>query len=149
VSIRRAIEADVSKVAVLVKSLAHYYLNEPNGELPSWLADTLTYEAFTSRISSAEYLNFVFEEAGSIVGYIAIKKPGHLYHLFVAEECHGQGVSRLLWEHAKRHCQCNCFSLRSSIYAVPVYKRFGFSESGPVGTKDGVSFQPMELRHEC
>lgn len=147
--IRKAIETDVPKVASLVKSLAHYYLNEPSRELPSWLADTLTYEAFAARISSTEYLNFVFEEAGSIVGYIAIKKTGHLYHLFVAEECQGRGVSRLLWEHAKRHCQCNCFSLRSSIYAVPVYKRFGFLESGPVGTKDGVSFQPMELHHKC
>jgi predicted GNAT family N-acyltransferase len=44
--------------------------------------------------------------------------------------------------------QSNRFTLRSSLYAVPIYKRFGFSESGPVGTKDGISFQPMELRRE-
>lgn len=39
-------------------------------------------------------------------------------------------------------------SVRSSIYAVPVYKRFGFLESGPAGSKDGVSFEPMEYLSE-
>ena len=148
-SIRPAIETDVPQIDGLVKSLAHYYLDDPSGELPSWLDDTLTHEAFTSRIFDIEYLNFVFEESGSIAGYVSIKGAGHLYHLFVAEASQGKGISRLLWEHVKKHCQCNSFALRSSIYAVPIYKRFGFSESGPVGTKDGVSFQPMELRSEC
>ncbi|MBI1425724.1 MAG: GNAT family N-acetyltransferase [Gammaproteobacteria bacterium] len=144
-SIRPANETDVPQIAVLVKSLAHYYLNDPSRELPSWLNNTLTYEAFADRISSSEYLNFVYEEAGTIVGYISINRNGHLYHLFVAEQSQGKGISRLIWEHAKQYCECVCFSVRSSLYAIPVYKRFGFCETGPVGTKDGVSFQPMEL----
>lgn len=142
--IRTANITDVPQLADLAKSLAHYYLSDPSGGLPSWLADTLTYEAFASRLSSAEYFNFVYEEDGSVIAYISINKNGHLYHLFVAEQFQGKGISRLLWECAKKSCQCNSYSLRSSLYAIPVYKRFGFSESGPVRTKDGVSFQPME-----
>ncbi|NVK43509.1 MAG: hypothetical protein HWE39_19870 [Oceanospirillaceae bacterium] len=92
------------KLASLVRSLAHYYLNDPSEELPSWLSATLTHEAFTSRFVNAEYMNFVLEDVGSIVGYISIKKPGNIYHL-----------------------------------------KFGFSESGAIGTNDGVSFQPMEI----
>ncbi len=147
-NIRPAVESDVPHIARLVRSLAHYYLDRTDGELPSWLDDTLTYEAFLSRISDPDYLNFVYEESGSVVGYISVKEAGHLYHLFVAEGFHGNGISRLLWEHAREHCHCSSFTLRSSLHAVPVYKRFGFTESGPVGTKDGVSFQPMELRGE-
>lgn len=147
-TIRPAIESDVPHVARLVKSLAHYYLDDSSGELPKWLNDTLTFEAFSSRISGPDNLNFVYEESGIIVGYISVKEIGHLYHLFVADGFQGNGISRLLWEHAREHCHCNSFTLRSSLHAVPVYKRFGFMESGPVGTKDGVSFQPMELHGE-
>lgn len=145
-NIRPAVESDVPQVARLVKTLAHYYLDDPGRELPQWLDETLTYKAFSLRISGPDYLNFVYEESGSIVGYISVKGVGHLYHLFVAEGFQGNGISRLLWEHAREHCHCRSFTLRSSLYAVPVYKRFGFVESGPVGIKDGVSFQPMELR---
>ncbi len=68
-NIRPAVESDVPQVARLVKSLAHYYLDDPGRDLPPWLDDTLTYEAFSSRISDADYLNLVYEEAGSILHF--------------------------------------------------------------------------------
>ena len=144
-SIRQAVREDVPQIADLVRSLAHYYLDSPDAVLPSWLNDTLTDDAFLMRITSREYSNFVFDVADSVVGYIAIKEPGHLYHLFVSERFQGNGISRQLWEHVKENSGSTVFTVRSSLYAVPVYKRFGFSESGPAGIKDGVSFQPMEL----
>ncbi|MEP4547416.1 MAG: GNAT family N-acetyltransferase [Saccharospirillum sp.] len=143
-SIRAAINVDVPAVSILVKSLAHYYLDGSGETLPSWLEDTLTHEAFLARLTDADCLNLVFDVSGAIVGYISVKKPGHLYHLFVAEGFQGKGISRLLWEQVKRQCRCNSFTVRSSIHAIPVYSRFGFTESGPVGTRDGVSFQHME-----
>lgn len=148
-SIRAASHVDIEQMVRLVKSLAFYYLDNPNAELPLWLKESLTKEAFEIRVSSSDYLNFVYEEEGSVIGYISVKQPGHLYHLFVAEEFQGRGISRLLWNYVLRNSECKTFSLRSSLYAIPVYKKFGFSESGPVGTKDGVSFQPMELRITC
>lgn len=143
-NIRAANKADIPTLVNLVKSLAHYYLEDPNGKLPRWLDDTLTPEAFLARIVDADYLNLVFEEADSVVGYVSVKRSGHLYHLFVAEEFQGKGISRLLWEQVKRQCRCNSFTVRSSIHAIPVYSRFGFTESGPVRTREGVFFQQME-----
>lgn len=144
-NIREATQSDIPQISALVKSLAHYYLDGAKAQLPVWLADTLTDDAFLSRVSSEEYVNFLCEIDSEVVGYIAVKAPNHLYHLFVAEPFQGQGISRILWEHVLSHKQYDSFSLRSSLYAVPVYKRFGFIESGEVGTKDGVSFQPMVL----
>jgi len=142
-SIRIATEQDVLPLAKLVAALAHYYLEDSSDVLPAWFSETLSVSAFSARIASAEYLNFLFEEAGVIAGYISIKGGAHLYHLFVAEEFHGRGIGRALWMHAKGRIQSNTVSLRSSIYAVPIYKKFGFYESGAVGIKDGISFQPM------
>lgn len=148
-SIRRASQTDIEQIARLVRSLASYYLDNPNSALPSWLEETLTEEAFKTRVSSSDYLNFVYEDGGSVVGYISVKQSGHLYHLFVSEKYQGKGISRLLWDHILKNSECKTFSARSSLYAIPIYKRFGFYESGTIETKDGVSFQPMELRVTC
>ncbi|MFY0665521.1 MAG: GNAT family N-acetyltransferase [Natronospirillum sp.] len=50
----------------------------------------------------------------------------------------------MLWAAAIQGFSASIFTVRSSLFAVPVYERFGFVASGPVGTKDGISFQPME-----
>lgn len=149
-SIRIATNEDVTQIVQLVSSLSHYYLNDSSNELPSWLSETLKANAFFERISSTEYINFVFEQSGMIVGYISLKGGSYLYHLFVSEKFQGNGIACQFWQHAKENSQANSYSLRSSIFAVPVYKRFGFTEIGPVGTKDGISFQEMKLRcNEC
>ena len=145
-SIRQATPVDVLQVEALVKSLAHFYLDNPAAKLPDWLEATLTRQAFSDRISSLEYVNFVSEEEGTVVGYIALKRPGHLYHLFVSERHQGKGIARLLWRHLVETFDCREFTVRSSRYAVPVYKRLGFSESGPMGNKEGVAFQPMRWK---
>ncbi len=143
--IREAQQPDIKKIASLVRSLAHFYLDNSDFELPTWFSETLTERAFLERLSGVDYKNYVCEQNNNIIGYISLRKPNHLYHLFVAEPFQGMGISRLLWEHLKSCTQSNLFTLRSSIYAVPVYQQFGFVESGAMGIKDGISFQPMEL----
>lgn len=144
-SIRVATTNDVRQTRDLVVSLAHYYLDRSAATLPSWFSDTLTLCSFSERLASPEYQNYVYEEAGSIVGYISIKAQSHLYHLFVSEEFQGKGIARRLWTHAREHSHASQFSLRSSLQAVPIYRHFGFTESGPIEVKDGISFQPMEM----
>lgn len=134
------------KISELVTSLSHFYLTKSENELPEWFAQTLTHSAFLKRLESHEYSNFIYELDGEIIGYIAMKGNSHLFHLFVSEKHQGKGLSRALWEFATSVCISNTYTLRSSIYAVPVYRKFGFIESDTAGEKDGISFQPMELR---
>jgi len=75
-----------------------------------------------------------------------MKNKNHLYHLYVSNEYQGQGVARKLWEQAMSHCRNNIYTLRSSLYAVPVYKKFGFVEVGEAQEKNGIDFQEMELK---
>ncbi len=145
-SIRVANKYDVSNICSLVSSLSHFYLESCEMELPNWFAETLTTEAFLSRIQSDEYLNFVYEVQGEVVGYLALKGNSHLYHLFVSESYQGKGISRCLWSHAITKCIAEIYTLRSSLFAVPIYKKFGFKVVGEAGEKDGIGFQPMELR---
>jgi len=144
--IRQAAPTDAIQIAQLVTSLAHFYLDKPQDKLPAWLSETLTEGAFAERLSSNEYRNTVYLVDGKIVGYISIKNPSHLYHLFVSEQYQGKGIARLLWNHVLKTDQYSTMTVRSSKHAIPVYKQLGFVESAPIGVKDGISFQPMVLK---
>ena len=157
-SIRIAHAEDVKEIATLVRSLSHYYLPQKISSaqdsstkslsaksLPSWLLSTLTEEQFLQRINSAEYSNYVYCIDDEIVGYIAMKESSHLYHLFVSEAHQGNGIANGLWKHICGKCSAEKYSVRSSLYAVPVYKKWGFVETDIVREKDGIKFQAMAL----
>lgn len=143
--IRIATNNDAEKISELVKSLSHYYLKDKSGVLPEWFQSTIKKNAFYERIQNSEYSNYLYEENKLIIGYISIKDKSHLYHLFVSEEHQGKGVARKLWEYAANECMSNIYTLRSSLYAVPIYKKFGFVESCAAQENDGIGFQAMEL----
>ena len=145
-SIRKATNRDVENISRLVASLAHFYLADKRQGLPEWFANTLTESEFLKRIASDEFANFVYERDNIIVAYIAMKGTRHLYHLFVEEQHQGNGIARALWQHAIQQCVSETYIVRSSLYAVAVYRKFGFVESGIVGEKEGIGFQPMELQ---
>ncbi len=146
-SIRKAEIHDAQEIKDLVYSLSDFYLENKTLDLPLWFSNTLTLLAFKQRLSTPEYSNFIYSENNSIVGYISIKGENHLYHLFVSKERHGKGISRRLWSHATSVMNSSRYTVRSSLYGVPIYRSFGFKESKPVVCKDGISFQSMEL--EC
>lgn len=141
--IRHATDTDCSAVASLVRGLSHFYLEDSQADLPEWFEVTLTDSSFANRFNDADYANFVAEREGEIIGYLSIKTGFHLYHCFVASDYHQQGIATALWRHAVETLNISYCTVRSSLYAVPVYSRFGFQASGNAATKDGIGYQPM------
>ncbi len=139
-TIRVATKNDVADIRRLVVSLAHYYLMDKQNALPDWFESTLTAIDFDRRIESPEYSTFECELEEAIVSYIENKADNHL---FVSEQQQGKGVARTLWQHAKSVCVSNTYTLRSSLYAIPAYKRLCFVEPDVITEKDGIYFQPM------
>jgi len=141
--IRSVTYDDVANVRSLVETLSCFYMKNNEGSLPEWFVESLTTNEFTKRLNSENFDNFLCELDSELAGYISIRQGTHLYHLFVAEKYQGRGVARALWQHSQDNCLSAQCTLRSSLSAVPVYKKFGFVESGPVQVKDGIYFQPM------
>lgn len=144
-SIRLASYNDVDAIKALVTSLSRFYLKEQESTLPTWFLESLSTAAFLKRMDDSANLNWVFECEGRVLAYLALKDGRHLYHLFVAETHQGQGIARMLWEHALSQCTSASITVRSSLFAVPVYKKLGFIENGPKGEKDGIEFQALEF----
>lgn len=83
-----------------------------------------------------------------LAGVAGMRDGSHLYHLFVAERFHGRGIGARLWEVAKREAQeagADGFTVNASLYAVPIYQRFGFVPTGEQVVKDGLVSLPMML----
>ena len=61
----------------------------------------------------------------------------------------GQGVARMLWEHAKAQClaqgNSGIFTVNSALNAQAVYLGFGFVPLGPERERGGIRDIPMQL----
>ena len=141
--IRKAGLDDSVSIGSLVRSLADMYLQSTHSQLPGWFSETLSNEAFRTRMLNTDYQSWVYETDGGVVGYICLQNKSHLYHLFVAKSHQRMGIARCLWEHVVRHTNGKDITVRSSINAISVYNKLGFINVGEEGHKEGVCFQPM------
>ena len=86
---------------------------------------------------------------GQLVGALGIRDRERIMHLFVAESYQRRGIARALWSRTKSELMAEGGEVsvvtNSSIYAVPVYERFGFKAIGPRAERAGVTYVPMQL----
>lgn len=80
----------------------------------------------------------------NMVGMIATRNNGvHIALFFVDGNCHRQGIGRALFEEVKKRNRFGFLTVNASPYAVPVYHKFGFRETGAEQTVNGMRFTPM------
>ena len=60
-----------------------------------------------------------------------------------------KGIAKELWRKAIELCRSSKYTVRSSLYAVPVYENFCFVKSAAVEVKDNIRFQVMEVNMSC
>ncbi len=154
-TIRIAERADADDISELVGGLAVAFLLEPDAGEDAPLLRSFTPEAIARYVTGEQYRYYVADIGGRIVGVAALRDDSevfHLFHLFVAPEWQGLGISTRLWT-AVRDAALDdgevpaggAFTVNSAVGAVPVYERFGFAALGPRVEKNGIAFVPMRL----
>lgn len=143
--IRQAKFEDALEIQALVFSLSHFYLESSNSLLPQWFKESLTITEFQKRLSDKDYVNIVYTEKGLIVGYLSIKNGNHIFHLFIDKNFQRQGISKQLWAYAITQSSNTTYTVRSSIYAISVYKSFGFEITEAENNRDDLAYQSMKL----
>ncbi|RJG47561.1 GNAT family N-acetyltransferase [Motilimonas pumila] len=149
-TIRRAKLEDAAALSQIANGLSHFYMADAQLPVPTWLQQSFTEEGYRQRLAEPAFIHDVAVIDGHVAGFIATRNNDYLYNLFVAQAYHGQGIAKRLWQHVLQRWQQQAVqpatvSLRSSLFAVPVYSRFGFVKVGQVGEHEGVAFQPMAL----
>ncbi len=147
--IRPATSADARRISELIHALSGPFTVSPTGEGAALFFASITEQAIRSYILADNFSYLVAEAGNELAGVVAMRDNSHLYHLFVAPAFQGQGLGRRLWvtvrEAAVAAGEAGHFTVNSSLNAVPVYGRFGFTPSGPKVETHGIAFLPMRL----
>lgn len=137
-------------MSALIESLSHYRSPGATGPAPAELSAGYSADTIEKHISVGSVSYFVAVLVGDLVGLIGLGQGPRVQHFFVSERLHGQGIGRALWSRATEDLLSRIpvgmqtiIEVRSSIYAVPVYERFGFSACGAAVEAGGVIFIPM------
>ena len=147
--VREMNDSDIPGAARLLEALAREYIvHDCTAEQAStFIRDNDA--AALRRLVDSGFVYHVADVKGEVAGFVGVRERRHLYHLFVAKRYHGQGIARVLWEHARQAAAPDdpfaTFTVNSSLFATGVYESFGFVRSGPEQCVNGLRFLAMTL----
>jgi len=148
-SIRRAQIEDAAAISALVIPLTRKFISyefTPEGE--KIMLEALKTSVIAEHLGADYDYYLAFDDSlnpAKLAGVIGIKNASHIFHLFVAQTYHRQGVARKLWLHFLAQSQAQQFTVNSSRYAVEFYQRQGFQPSAQLFEKNGITCYPMVL----
>lgn len=107
--------------------------------------------ALEDRIKVGGQALWTVKRGEALAGVIEMRKDGHICLLFVSQEHQRQGIAKALLQHSlewlkRLDLDRPVITVNSSPYAVEIYKKLGFNETGPEQVKNGIRFTPMEAR---
>lgn len=108
-------------------------------------------KAFWGAIHSEEYLNMLDAygafEGNELLGIIATRNKGsHIALFFIDGTHHNKGIGKSLWNTVLANNTSETITVHSSLYAVEVYKKLGFSVTDEIQTDNEIQYVPMEYR---
>jgi GNAT superfamily N-acetyltransferase len=147
--IRPAVCSDAHGISKLINSQSHHRTPKPTEPAPPEFLAGFAPETIKGYVGSVSYRYLVVLIEGQIVGVLGIRDGQRIIHLFVAESYQRRGIAPALWSRARSELLAGgeeaSVVVNSSIYAIPVYERFGFKAVGPRVERAGVTYVPMQL----
>lgn len=84
----------------------------------------------------------------ALAGVLAISDKSHVKYFFVHPAYQKLGLGKQLWQLASRSGALgNALTVRSSLFAVPVYERLGFVAVESPKTFNGMDYQIMSASY--
>ena len=95
-----------------------------------------------------KHMVILAEEGTELAGVLEARDCSHISMLFVKRKFHCGGIARALLRQAVTEClrrrpDVRMITVNSSPFAVPVYRKMGFLETGPSREVSGIIFVPM------
>jgi GNAT superfamily N-acetyltransferase len=148
-TLRQALATDAPAIAELIADLLPFMTLAPDGAGAEQFIASMQADALAAYVQDARFRYQLGVVDGALVGVVAVRDNGHLYHLFVARAWHGHGLGRRLWRAARAAAEAagnvDGFTVNASQFALPMYLRFGFVPSGPRTEHVGIAYTPMRL----
>lgn len=105
---------------------------------------------FERSLHDPHYLNMLrcygAFDGENVIGVIATRNNGnHIALFFVDEEYQGRGIGKRLFELVVQNCDSGKLTVFSSPFAIPIYHKLGFNDTGDEQVVNGLRFTPMEF----
>ena len=103
--------------------------------------------ALAKAIRSGEIHLYGYYDGKALHGVAGTRGHGHLCLLFVEPKHHRQGIAKALVKELSRLARqhgAEGITVNSSPFAVEVYHKMGFADTGPQQVSDGITFTPMK-----
>ena len=147
--IRLAEMRDAQAISDLVSTLTLTFIATDGGEAATRrLIESTNLEAIRHYLKNG-YRYHVGEIDGTLMGVVGTKSNKHLHHLFVAESAQGKGYASRLWLTAREACLAagndGEFTVNASLYALKIYKHWGFVATQGRREHLGIIDIPMTL----
>ena len=81
-----------------------------------------------------------------LIGIIEINQKNHIFLYFVKKEYRGKKIGKILFNHAKSYISGK-ITANSTDYALPIYLKLGFVQTGPAVNRGGIIVSPVLLKN--
>ena len=139
-NIRKATVQDTSAIVEVIAPFVEAVTTAEEGRL------RFKAEAIQTIFEWPDIYYYVAEIDCRIVGVVAYIAPAHFMHFFLNKAYQGQGYGRQMWRFLENQIRSQghqSITVKSSLYALDIYKRFGFVEMGEYTEENGIRFIPM------
>lgn len=142
VNIRKAEHGDAAAIADLVRSTSLACCFSPEAPCPDWYLDSIEPDRIADHLRNERMAWFLATQREELAGVLAVADSSHVKYFFVHPAFHQRGIGRQLWQCAESQGAMGAtLTVRSSLFAVPVYERLGF-----VATELGKQFNGMQYQ---
>ena len=145
--IRHALEADAPAISELIDASSRACCFTPQQPCPDWYEASIQPAQILKLLGSSQMVWLVAAANKSLIGVLAISERSHVKYFFVHPTSQKLGIGKQLWEFASGGgLLANTVTVRSSLFAVPVYERLGFKTVGSAGVWNGMHYHTMVAR---
>ena len=146
--IRQALEADASDIAELIYLTSVACCFTPEQPCPEWYRESVQPSQIANLLKSEQMVWLVAAQEQTLAGVLAVSEKCHVKYFFVHPAYQKLGIGKQLWHFAlRRGALGDSLTVRSSLFAVPVYESLGFMATEPPKTFNGMHYQTMVARY--
>ena len=146
--VRQALEADASDIAELIYSTSVVCCFTSEQPCPEWYKESVQPSQIANLLKSEQMVWLVATQEQKVTGVLAVSDKSHVKYFFVHPAYQKLGIGRQLWHFALHSGVLgNSLTVRSSLFAIPVYERLGFMAIEPPKTFNGMHYQTMVAKY--
>lgn len=144
IEINLASETDAAAIAELIYSTSLICCFTPEQPCPEWFKESIGPHQIATQFKSEQMVWLIAKLGKTIIGVLTINDRSHVKYFFVHPDHHKKGVGKQLWHYASVNGLLGkSLTVRSSLFAVPVYESLGFNIIEPPKVFNGMLYQTM------